>query len=42
MDDVRKKLEQEVREKLGMKKNEEAQSSANAKNEKPKEKKASK
>ena len=39
MEDVQKKLEQEVREKLGMKKNGEAQSSVNEKNEKPKEKK---
>jgi recombination protein RecA len=42
MDDVRKKLEQEVREKLGMNKKVEAQSSSKEKNEKPKEKKASK
>jgi len=42
MEDVQKKLEQEVREKLGMKKNGEAQSSVNEKNEKPKEKKVSK
>ena len=39
MEDVQKKLEQEVREKLGMKKNGEDQSSVNEKNEKPKEKK---
>jgi recombination protein RecA len=42
MDDVRKKLQQEVMEKLGMNKKVEAQSSSNEKNEKPKEKKASK
>ncbi|MCH7773579.1 MAG: recombinase RecA [Bacteroidetes bacterium] len=42
MEDVQKKLELEVREKLGMKKNGEAQSSVNEKNEKPKEKKVSK
>jgi len=42
MEDVQKKLEQEVREKLGMKKNGEAQSSVNEKNEKSKEKKVSK
>ena len=42
MDDVRKKLEQEVREKLGMNKKVEVQSSSNEKNGKLKEKKASK
>jgi recombination protein RecA len=42
MDDARNKLQKEVMEKLGMKKRETTPSSSNDKNEKPKEKKASK
>ena len=42
MDDVRNQLRQEIMEKLGMNKNGDTQSSSNAKDEKPKGKKASK
>jgi len=42
MDDVRNQLKQEVMNKLGMNKKVETQTSSNVKNEKPKEKKASK